>query len=106
MIVRTRSSWIESGAATDALATAERAAPAAGLSHFVTSLSASYSDTATGVLVLKQGAVELARWHVHNVLTVPLQSPLLIAPGLPVSLELEAGGTSIEGAVVLSGYTL
>ena len=106
MIHRNVSSWIASDTATDAPVTASRAAPPQGLSHYVTSVSGSYSGTAAGSLTLKQGSAIIATWYVHDALVLSLSSPVLIAPGTAVSLELEAGGTGIDGAATLTGYTL
>lgn len=106
MTVRNVGSWIEPGSATNAPAAAARPAPAGGLRHNVTSLSGSYSAAAVGVLLLKEGTTERGRWHVHDHFEISFYSPIAMKAGAAISLELSAGGDGIEGAVVLTGFTL
>jgi hypothetical protein len=106
MISREFHSWIETANETNDTATATRAAPAGGLSHFVTSISGSFSATAAGVLlVLKQGTTEIGRWYVYDSLAVVFSSPVKIDAATAVNAELGAGGSTVVGAVTLTGYT-
>lgn len=106
-IVEGKSSWVETANADNSGATATRAAPSDGLSHYVTSVSGSF-DTSSGVtMILKEGSTEIARWYVQDWLVFPFSYPIKIAPGSAVSLELAASGTGgVVGAVNMTGYTL
>lgn len=105
-VVREVSSWVESAQATAAAATATRAAPAGGLSHFISSISGSYGTAQIGLLTLKQGATTIGRWEVHNSFGISFPSPIKIAPGTAVSAELAAGAATVVGVVTLTGNTL
>lgn len=100
--------WIVTANATNATATASRAADANTTSrHYVASVSGSFSAAASGILmVLKQGSTEIGRWYVHNALHVVFESPVAIAPNTACSVELSAGGAAVVGAVDLCGYTI
>lgn len=102
-----KASWIVAANATNAAATATRAAPTGGISHYVTGIAASFSASATGVmLVLNQGATEIGRWYVHDVFALVFPSPIKVDPARAVSLVLSAGGSGVVGAVTMNGYTL
>lgn len=105
MVTREKPSWIETDNAAAGTATATRAAPAGGLSHFITSISAGFSSTENGaLLVLKAGSTELGRWYVYDSLVISFPSPIQVTPGDAANLELAAGtGT---GAATMTGYTL
>lgn len=105
--IRILSSWVETDSQDNAQATATRPAPSAGQHHLVTSISASFSAAVAGAqLRLLEGATEIARWHVHDQFEMTFTSPILIAPGTAVSLELAAsGGAGTIGSVNLTGYT-
>lgn len=104
-VIREYASWVETDNAVAGIATATRVAAAGGLRHFVTSVSASFSEANAGVLLtLEQGGTEIGRWYVHNQLVLALNSPIVIEPGNDAILELAAG--SGTGAVTLTGYTL
>lgn len=102
-VVREYHSWIETANASAAEASATRAAASGGLRHFVTSISASFSATETGTLLLKQGTTEIGRWFVYDAFALVFPSPVVIEPGNLVELELAAGTNT--GAVTLTGYT-
>lgn len=107
MTVRPVESWIETDNASNATATATRAAPAGGIRHHITGISGSFSAAAAGKqLTLKQGSTELGRWYVTNDLSITFPSPIQIEPAKVANLELAAGGSAIVGAVNLIGYTL
>jgi hypothetical protein len=107
-VYREVSSWDETANADNAVATATRAAPAGGLSHFITSVAGGFSAAAAGkTLILKQGVTERARWYVHNSLVLSLPSPIKLDPGTVANLELQASGTlGVIGAATMTGYTL
>lgn len=100
--------WIETANASNATATASRAADANSTSrHYVTGVSGSFSAAAAGILlVLKEGSTEIGRWYVHNALHVVFDTPVAIAPNTACSAELSAGGSGVTGAVDLTGYTI
>lgn len=110
MVTREVESWVESTTATNATATASRAAVATtgnvAQSHFITSVSGGYDATAGGTLILSAGATELARWHVYDSFSLSLSSPIRIPPGSVANLALSAGGAGIDGTAVMTGYTL
>lgn len=102
-----KESWTETANADNALATATRAAPAGGLRHFITAISASYSVSNDGLLTLKSGTTEVARWYIYDHLEITFSSPLVLTAGEKAELELAASGTAGQiGAVNISGYTL
>jgi hypothetical protein len=99
-------SWVESAQATNGLASATRAAPAGGMSHYITSVSGTFSATTTvQLMVLKQGSTIVARWHTRGGFELAFSSPIRIDPAVAVTLELPAGGSGVVGAVTLTGYT-
>lgn len=107
MINREFASWVESESADNLAATATRAAPPGGLAHFITSVSGGYSASANGkTMILREGATEKARWYVYDSFALSFSSPIQIAAGAAVSLELEAsGGAGNLSAATLTGYT-
>lgn len=107
MINREYHSWVELDTQDNAAATATRAAPSGGISHYVTSVSGSYSASVAGAtLILSEGSTEIARWHVYDAFGLVFPSPIYIAPGNAVNLELAAsGGAGNNGSVVMTGYT-
>lgn len=100
-------SWVVTANADNAAATATKAAPSGGISHFVTSISAGFSATVSGALLtLKAGSTEIGRWYVYDSLTLDFPSPIWVTPGDAVSLELAAsGGAGTVGAATLTGFT-
>lgn len=100
-------SWIADDTQDNSLATATKAAPTGGLSHFVTSVAGSFSGSVTGkTLVLKDGTTEIARWHVYDAFALVLPSPVKLSPATAANLELQASGTGgTNGSVVMTGYT-
>ena len=103
---RIKSSWVETDNATNDTATATKAAPSGGIAHYITSISASFDATASGVqLTLKEGTTEVARWYVYDSLVLSFTSPIRLSPATAANLELAAGGASIVGAVTMSGDT-
>lgn len=108
MNVRELSSWVATANADNSAATATKAAPSGGLSHFITGISAGFSAAAAGKqLSLKHGSTEIARFYVHNDLTLTFPSPIKLPPATAANLELAASGTGgVIGAATLMGYTL
>lgn len=108
MIATPLSSWVESTTADNAVATATRAAPSGGISHYITSVSGSFSATVSGAtLTLKQGTTEVARWNVYDSFSLSFSSPIKLDPGDAANLELAASGTLGNiGAVNMTGYTI
>lgn len=109
MNVNIRSSdWTHDDTQANATATATRAAPEKGLSHYVTHVAGSYDATRSGkTLILKEGSTELLRWHVYDALTIEFASPIKIAAGTAANLELEASGAgATSGTASMAGYTV
>lgn len=109
MVTRPYHSWIETANEDNATATATRADPNSGAnSHYVTSISASFSATVSGALLtLKQGSTEIGRWYVYDAFALVFPSPVKLDPSSAVSLELAAsGGAGTVGAVSMTGFTL
>lgn len=107
MIAREYHSWIETATADNAAATATKAAPSGGISHYITSVSASFEASVSGaVLQLKEGSTVLAKWHVYDAFAIVFPSPIKLPPGTAANLELAASGTAgTDGSVNMSGYT-
>lgn len=105
-VVREKGSWIATDNDDNALSTATKAAPPAGLSHHITSISGGYSATVSGnTLILKDGSTEVGRWYVYDSFALVFPSPVQIN-GV-ANLELAASGTGgTVGAATMTGYTL
>ena len=103
----THSSWVHANTADNATATATKAAPSGGISHYITSISGGYSATKSGkTLILKEGSTEVARWYVYDEKTIDFSKPLKLSPGVVANLVLEASGTaSNNGTATMTGYT-
>jgi len=101
------SSWVDVTTADNATATATKAAPSGGISHYITSVSGGYSATKSGkTLILKEGSTEVARWLVYDSFALNLSKPIKLSPGTVANLVLEASGTGgNSGSAVMSGYT-
>jgi len=107
MVTREKPSWIETASATNATATAARPAPAAGLQHFITSISGSFSGAVAGAQMrLLADAVELGRWYVHDQFEISFPSPVAIGPASVANLDIAGGGAGVIGSVNMTGYTL
>jgi hypothetical protein len=105
-IVRVAHSWVDSDTSDNALSTATKAAPAGGLSHFVTGVAGSYEAAAIGTLILKDGTTEVARWEAHNSFSEEFASPIKLSPATAANLELDASGSAgVDGTAVLKGFT-
>lgn len=107
MISRPLHAWIDSDTQANATATATKAAPSGGLSHFITSVSGSFEAAVSGnTLILKDGTTEVGRWHVYNQFSIDFPSPIKLSPATAANLELEASGTGgIDGTAVMTGFT-
>lgn len=78
---------------------------AGGQSHYVTSISASFSAAIAGKLMtLKDGATVVGNYHVHNQRDIVFASPIEIRGAAEVSLAASGAGGTI-GAVTVSYYT-
>lgn len=108
MVQREISSWVSQATQDNAAATATKAAPEGGISHYITSVSGGFSATKSGItLILKEGTTELARWYVYDEKTITFASPIKLSPGTVANLELAASGTlSTIGTAVMTGYTV
>lgn len=106
-ICREVSSWIEKDTDDNSESTATRAAPAGGMSHYITGVAGGYGAAAAGkTLILKEGTTEIARWYVHNSLAIEFVSPVKLSAGAAANLVLAASGTGgVSGTAVLKGYT-
>ena len=102
------SDWISSVTADNANATATKAAPGVGISHYVTSVSGGYTSTKSGLaLILYSGAVELARWYVYDSKEITFDSPIKIPPNTVANLLVVASGTGgVSGTAVMTGYSI
>lgn len=99
-------SWMEDATATNSTATATKAAPSEGLSHFITGVYGSFSATASGItLTLKDGSTQIGRWYVYDNAGIVFDSPIKISPATAANLELAAGGSGVVGVAVMTGYT-
>lgn len=99
-------SWSESGTATNATATATRAATT-GERHALHTIIVDYDDSAADRdVIVKFGGTEQFRYHVSDkrILTLPI--PLQAGTGEAVSVEAATGGSGIEGRVTIIGITL
>lgn len=100
------SSWTETvvgAAATEVVVTR----PAeAGLSHYVTAITASFSAAQIALLTLEFPALTVeANIHVHNAVTVVLPKPLRLPVNTAAVARLAAGAAGVIGAVTMFGYT-
>ena len=100
----TRYGWVEYATATDAAATATRAAQA-GRQHVVKAVTASFDQAAVALLTLRDGATVVWQGYVHNQAAVEFPSGVAATRGNAVSAELAAGGAGVTGAVALHGET-
>lgn len=108
-VMRLKGSWVEGATADNAAATASRAAPAGGVRHFITSVSASFSasQSTKKLLELRYGSTVVASWYVADEVVLSFSSPIELPPGQVANLVLAASGTGGQvGAVVLTGHTL
>jgi hypothetical protein len=100
-----RNGWVASASADNALATATKAGEA-GKSHYVTTITASFSAAATALLQVKDGAAVIAEHYVKDGAVIALPTPIKITAGNAVSAELAASGTTgTIGKVTLVGFT-
>lgn len=101
------SDWTAKDSQSNALATASKAAPAAGKRHYLTGVYASYSAAATGLLQVKDGATVILERYVKD--TVPADihfaRPIRVTDATAVSAELAAGGAAVVGKVAIMGFT-
>lgn len=101
--------WSEITAATNnALATATKAAGAAGTRHHITGVYAGFSATVSGKLLeVKKGSTVVFRTFVYDKAYITFPSPIPAANDEAVSAELAASGTGgTTGVVSLVGFTL
>lgn len=100
------STWSITATADNAAATVTRAGEA-GKSHFITSISGSFSAAAIKLLTLKDGAAIIGNFHVHNQREIVFAKPIKITAGAAAELSLAASGTAaVIGAVTMTGYTI
>lgn len=98
--------WSETTTADNAAATVTKAAEA-GKSHYITSISGSFSAAAIRLATLKDGATTKGNFHVHNQREITFDKPLKITAGAAAELSLAASGTAgVIGAVTMQGYTI
>lgn len=107
MITREFHSWVETDTQANATATATRAAPSAGIAHYISGVSGTFEASVTGAtLILKDGTTEVARWHVHDAFALAFPSPIKLSPATAANLELAASGSAgVDGTANLVGYT-
>lgn len=99
-------SWMAVDTATNDVATATRAA-VSGLQHYITGIYGSFSASASAKqMTLKEGSTELGRWYIYDNAGITFESPIKLDPSTAANLTLAAGGSTIVGAAVITGYTL
>jgi len=99
------SDWTETATADNAAATATKTAEA-GLSHYITSISGSFSAAAIKLMEMKDGATVKGNYHVHNQRDVVFSNPFKITENTDAVLTLAAsGGAGTIGAVTMTGFT-
>lgn len=77
-----------------------------GRTHYVTSLSASFSTTNLKLLTLGDGTTTLS-WYVYDHVELSWPKPLKFVQGAAVTATLAATGTGGQiGTVVLTGFTI
>jgi hypothetical protein len=97
--------WQARGSATNALATATRAAEP-GNRHSILSVTASYSAAQIGLLQIKVGGSVVWERYIHNAADIDLDAGAIRGSnGAAVSAELAAGAAGVTGTVTLSGVT-
>lgn len=92
--------------ATNALAVATIPAQNAASRIHITSVTASYSGTASGLLQVKAGTTVIWQRHVNqnSAFDEDFVNPLIAPSNTAVSVELAAGGVGIDGAVNIAGF--
>lgn len=102
-----RNTWSITITADNAAATVQRAA-VAGQSHFITSISGSFSAPNAGKLMtLKDGVTVIGNFHIHNQRDVQFPEPIKLTVNTLAELSLAASGTALQiGAVTMTGFTL
>lgn len=100
--------WTVTATATNALATATKAA-VAGKRHYLTAVVASYgAATAAGLLQVKKGSTVILEHYLKDTLPFVLdlsKTPIETDENEAVSAELAAGGVGAVGKVNLVGRT-
>ena len=78
-----------------------------GASHYIVAIYASYSGSATKLMILKDGTNVIGNFHVINSRNIEPKKPIKITPGNDVSVVLPASGTAgVIGALTVIGFTL
>jgi len=98
--------FTDTDAATNDVATATKAAAGEARRHFITHVSASFSAAAIASLELRHGSTVIHKWNVHNSLVVNFDHPIELPPNVAANAVLAAGGATIVGNVNLSGFTI
>ncbi|MHA1754690.1 MAG: hypothetical protein ACTSYR_04150 [Candidatus Odinarchaeia archaeon] len=100
------STWSVTATADNDVATATKTAEE-GKSHYITSISGSFSAAAIQLMELKDDTDTIGNYHVHNQRDIVFAKPVKITAGNAVSLTLAASGSGgVIGAVTLVGFTL
>lgn len=100
------STWSVTTTADNAVATVTKAAES-GKSHYITSISSSFSVAKIKLATLKDGATVIGNYHVHNQRDIVFAKPVKLTAGNAAELSLAASGTAAEiGAVTMTGYTI
>lgn len=98
--------WVEKANADNAAATATKAA-AAGQTHYITGVAASFSATASALLQIKDGSTVIFEQVVYDHVEIKFDTPLKGTSGNAVSAVLAASGTAgTIGYVNLIGFTV
>jgi hypothetical protein len=98
--------WSETTLGGDnASAVATKAAVAEG-QHFITSVVASFDDTAHALLTLADGVGTQWQRHVYDGIAIDFAQALgMFARGDAVVATLATGGSGIAGSVTIAGYS-
>jgi hypothetical protein len=97
--------WAVTGSALNALAAATKAGEV-GKVHYISTVIASYSGAATGLLQVKDGTNVIMAHYVVNSSVISLPEPIKTTAGNAASAELADGGAGITGKVNLVGFTI
>lgn len=99
------SPWSVTDLQTNAIATATKAAES-GKSHYITMAAASLETGTAKRVQLKDGTTVLMTFYAsQDSPPIYFNSPLKITQGALVSLNIAAGGSSVDGVATLFGFT-
>lgn len=86
--------------------TATRAAGAAGVRHFVTSITAGYSAAGIGLLTISDGATVIWQTYINNSFSLTFAKPLGGRAATALTITLAAAPVGASGAFTATGYSV